>query len=185
MGLNLDRLIAGDTFDRLIEVAGYEANEGWTLNYRLVPKTGTGDPIEFSGSAEGTAHRVTVDADDTADWTAGDYSWVSWVSKTGLSHTVATGMATVIADPRTVTAPLDMRTAARRALDDAEAALASWTPTTRRYTIGGRSMEFNSTAEIIPLISYWKAKVQREDRAAALAAGRPDPRKVFVRLGRA
>ena len=66
----------------------------------------------------------------------------------------------------------------------AEAAMATWTVTTKRYRIGEREMEFNSRAEIVPVLSYWKAQVQREQRAARMAAGLPDPRKTFVRLGR-
>jgi hypothetical protein len=63
--------------------------------------------------------------------------------------------------------------------------LAAWTPTTRRYTIGERQMEFNSAAEIITLIGYWEQQVRRELAAQDRAAGLPTGRKVFVRMGRA
>jgi hypothetical protein len=109
---------------------------------------------------------------------------VAWVTGVEGTHTVSTEIVTIAANPRAATVPLDLRSAARIALEAAEAALASWSPTTKSYTIGGRSMTFNSSAEILPIISYWKLAVQREERAARLAAGRPDPRKTFVRLGR-
>jgi pyridoxal/pyridoxine/pyridoxamine kinase len=70
-------------------------------------------------------------------------------------------------------------------LDDAKAAQAAWTPTTRKYTIGGRQMEFNSGAEILQLISHWQVEVKREQAAERIAAGLDARRKVHVRLGRA
>ena len=79
----------------------------------------------------------------------------------------------------------DTRSQAQKALDDARAALAAWTPTTRKYTIGGRAMEFNSVAEILQLISYWDAQVRREQAAQAMAAGMKTGRKIHVRMGRA
>jgi hypothetical protein len=184
MSLDLGSLIAGDTLDKLVEVSGYAASDGWTLHYRLLPISGTGDAITFASTDDSGAHRVTVAAATTATWAAGRYSWAAWVAGDEGSHTVATGTVTIAENPRTASVPLDLRSDARKALEAAEAALASWTPTTKSYTIGGRSMTFNSSAEILPIISYWKLAVQREDRAARLAAGRPDPRKTFVRLGR-
>ena len=73
----------------------------------------------------------------------------------------------------------------RKALDDAKTAFAAWTPTTRRYKINGREMEFSSTAEILQVISHWENEVRREQNAQAMAAGRPNNRKVVVRMGRA
>ena len=67
----------------------------------------------------------------------------------------------------------------------AKAALAGWTPTTKRYSINGREMEFNAPADIVRVVRYWQAEVQREERTAQLLAGKADRRKTYVRIGRA
>jgi hypothetical protein len=46
-------------------------------------------------------------------------------------------------------------------------------------------MKFKSPAELEAVISQLAVEVTREQRAQALAQGLPDPRKVFVRAGRA
>ena len=182
--VDLTRIIAGDTLDFSITVPDYSAADGWTLNYRLVPRA-SGTAIEFSSTADGDAHVIAVSAATTAAWAAGAYSWAAYVdASAGASHTWRSGDITLYADPRTATAPLDLRTDAERALADAEAALAAWNPTMKRYVIGGREMMFHAATEILPVVGYWKAAVQRERRSAALAAGLPDPRKILVRLGR-
>lgn len=183
----LDRLVLGDTLNYATTVAGYPASEGWTLSYRLVPRSGAGTAIEFSCSADTTdpeAHRAQVSAATTAAWAAGAYSWFSWVSKAAEKYSVSTGAITLVADPRSSSGPLDLRTEAEVALAQAKAALAAWTPTTRSYTIGQRSMTFNSTADIIPIIQYWEREVAKERRAAARASGLDTGRNVYVRLGR-
>jgi hypothetical protein len=98
--------------------------------------------------------------------------------------TVDTGNVSILINPALATEAQDFSTQAERALAAAEAALAAWTPTMRSYTIGGRSITFNTAAEILPIISYWKTAVQREQRSKKLSQGLADPRKLQVRLGR-
>lgn len=180
----LERLVLGDTLNYTTAVADYPASAGWALTYRLVPRSGAGTAIEFTSTADGDLHRLQVSATTTAAWTAGTYSWHSWVSLGVEKYTVATGAISLLADPRSSSGPLDLRTEAEIALADAKAALAAWTPTTRSYTIAGRSMTFSTTAEIVPLIQYWEREVAKEKRAVALAKGGPDPRRVYVRMSR-
>jgi hypothetical protein len=266
--VHLERLIVGDTLSDTVTVPGYPASEGWTLKYRLIPRT-SGAAITFGTTPDGDAHVLLVGAATTAAWTAAEYNWAAYVERdtlvaatisaaaadnsfndsasgfiaagfevgdvvtvtgftgdvanniasgiitaltaakmtiggtdgdviaddaagesvtiraaTARSHTVLTGAIRLLADPRVATAPLDLRTDAEIALAAAKAAYAAWTGTTKSYTIGNRSMTFNSQADIIPTIQYWEMQVQREKRAAAMRAGLPDPRKTFVRLGR-
>lgn len=180
----LERVVSGETLNFPVTVATYPASAGWVLHFRLVPRVGSGSAIEFACTASGDDHLAQVSAVTTAAWTAGTYSWVSWVSKAGEVYSVNNGTVQVLANPFTASGPLDLRTDAEIALDAAKAALASWTPTTRSYTIAGRSMTFSTTAEIVPLIQYWERKVAAERRAAALAKGQPDTRRVYVRMGR-
>lgn len=179
-------LTVGTTLNFTTSVPEYPADESWVLHYRLVPRvTGTAIEIESVPDADDPSlHRLQVPVAATSTWSAGTYSWASWVTNGTEVYDLSQGTVKLLPDPRVATAPLDNRSAARIALEAAEAALAAWTPTTKSYTIGQRSMTFNSTAEILPIISYWKVQVQREERAEAMLKGLPDPRKTFVRLNR-
>jgi hypothetical protein len=55
----------------------------------------------------------------------------------------------------------------------------------KRYSIGGRELERYSITELIQLESKLSNDVRGEQAAAAMAAGRPNPRKLHVRMGRA
>lgn len=180
-------LVAGDSLNFLTAGGAYPASSGWVLKYRLVPRTGTNTAIELTASAEGSDHRIAVAASTTTAWAADNYTWISWVEKSGEVYTLEQGQLTVQPNPRTAAAGYDGRSQAEKALDDVRAAYASFVAssgTKRRYRIGEREMEFRSTTEIIQQINYWQIEVNRERRAMALAKGLPDPRKTYVRLNR-
>lgn len=183
--MQLATITVGTTLNFTTQVAEYPAN-AWTLHYRLVPRA-TGAAIELTGapdSDDATLHRVQASAAITDDWVAGLYSWASWVTNGSEVYDLSQGTVKLLPDPRTSTAPLDNRSAARIALEAAEAALATWTPTMRSYTINGRSMTFATAQEVVPIVSYWAIRVQQEERAERMAKGLADPRKTVLRLGR-
>ncbi len=180
-------LVAGDSLNFLTGGGAYPASAGWVLKYRLVPRTAGGTPIDITAAAEGDDHRVAVAASTTSSWGADAYTWASWVDKAGEVYTVDRGEISIKPDPRAMAAGYDGRSQARKALEQARAAFATFSETggkTRRYRIGGREMEFNSPVEIVKVISYWQVEVNREARNDALAKGFPDPRRMFVRLNR-
>lgn len=177
-------LIAGDTLNFLTSLADYPATGGWTLKFRLVPRTSTNAAIALTASAEGAEHRTTVATSVTATWAADNYSWTSWVEKAAEKYSVDSGQIVVKADPRTVAAGYDGRSVAERAFDQAQAAVAAWTPTTRKYRINDREMEFSSKADAVGALHYWQNEVAKERRTESLSKGLPDPRKSFVRLNR-
>lgn len=180
-----DTLVAGDTLNFLRSTPGYTAAAGWILKYRLTPRTGAASAITLTATAEGDDHRIQVAASATAVWAADTYGWAAWVENAGgEKYTVQTGQLVVTPDPRTVASGADSRSQAHRALEDARTALAAWTPTKRRYRIGDREMEFNTTADIVKAINYWELQVQRENQAARAAAGLPNRRQAHVRLNR-
>ena len=163
------QIIAGDSLRFARTVQDYSPADGWVLHYRLVPRSAAGQPITFDAVADGGQFLLTVDAATTAAWAAGAYGWAAWVKRGGESHTVDSGQVQVLPDPRQVAAGADTRSPARRALDDARAALAAWNPTRRRYRIGGREMEFQATADIIKLITWWEQQVKAEEQLAGRA----------------
>lgn len=178
------RLVAGETFNYRAVVPDYPAGDGWGLTLYFNPRAG-GDIVSVTSTADGDNHLLQVAATVTADWAAGSYGWELWASLVGERYRIDAGLLEVSQGLVSATAGLDTRTQAERALDDANAALAAWTPTTRRYRIGDREMEYNGRAEILEIIAHWEAIVRRERNAARIAAGLKSDRKIYGRMGRA
>lgn len=158
-------LIAGDTLSAVATLSDYPASAGWSLAVTLVPRT-AGAPRTLNAVAEGDAFRINAASAATAGWSAGVCTWVARVSRDGEVHTVGQGQMEIKPDPTTMTGGFDGRSQALKALEDCRTALASWSPTRRRYKIGEREMEFRSTAEIIQQITYWESQVNRETPGA-------------------
>ena len=181
------QLIAGDTLNFSTAVDGYSPADGWTLKYRLVPVLATGTVVLLQAAAQGQAFVVQTPASTTAGWPAGVYSWTSWVDRAGEVYSVASGQITILPDPRQVAAGYDSRSVAVRALDACEAAMATFNSTggkVKKYEIAGRTMEFQSIAELMQLHSFWKARVATEQTASSIAQGLGNPRNLFVRFSR-
>lgn len=182
----LPRFALGDTLALTSSLADYPASAGWVLHYRLVPRDGAGTAVAFNSTAAGDAHAILVPAATTAAWAGGVYTWSSWVALGAQSFSLGLGVTELLLNPRTATGPLDLRSAAQVALDNVRAALRGKAGAdVLSYTINGRSLQRYSVAELIALESKLALDVGRENRAAALAAGRPDPRRMTVRLARA
>lgn len=182
----LDRLVAGDTVSFTTAVPDYPASAGWTLVYHLVLRSGTGT-ITLTGTADSAdpdLYRIQVPAATTASWTAGEYSWASWVEQGAERHSLSSGSVVVLANPATATGSLDLRSSARRALDDAKAAwyAMSANPGVKSYTIAGRSMTFRDPADLAALIEKLEVEVAREERADRAAKGYADRRRYTVRM---
>ena len=179
-----DSIVQGETLNYSATLSGYPASEGWNLQLVLNPRAG-GAVISLTTSADGDNHVLQVTAALTATWAVGDYGYQLFAVKGAEVYFQNDGQFKVRAGLIGAAGGVDTRSQAQRALDDARTALAAWTPTTRRYKINGREMEFNSPADIIAIVSHWQNEVKREQNVARMAAGLPSNRKVMVRMGRA
>lgn len=177
-------IVSGETFSERQAAGAYPAGEGWVATLYLSPRAG-GTVISITGTADGDDHVLAASAATTAAWPAGWYGWETWVASGDEQYRLAAGQIEVRASLVAASTGGDTRTDAEKALADARAAFAAFSPTVKFYMIGGRQMTFNTAAEIITQIRYWETVVRREGHAAALAAGMPTDRKVFVRMGRA
>jgi hypothetical protein len=167
----LSRFTAGDLFEVTTTLADYPAGEGWALTYRLIPRDGTGAAIQIDCSASGDDHVASQTTTATSAWQPGEYSWVSYVTLGAARHTVDRGQITIAPNAAALTAASDLRTENEIALADALKALREWNPTRKRFRIGEREVEFNSSAEILTKISILRTEVRRELRRSC--AGRP------------
>jgi hypothetical protein len=180
--------IAGDSLAFSVELADYPAPT-WTLTYRLTPRV-YGVARTITATASGAAHAVSVTAASTATWPAGDYTCSAYVTNVGGDrYTIASesGQFTVLPDPTTLAAGTDTRSRAVIALDNVKATLEGRaTSAVLEYEISGRRLKYIPHTDLIALASQLEREVQREQRAADIAAGGGTSRgKVFVRMARA
>lgn len=181
-----DNIIAGDALDFDTQAPDYPASDGWSMTYRLVPRT-SGTPISFTctTAADGASFAAEVSSATTANWAAGEYTWFAYVTLSGERHIVDQGTVTIKADPVAASA-FDGRTDARQTLDALKTAFKAYVAAGQggvaEYSIGGRSMKFRSAKDFIDQIRFWERAVADEETAARLAAGLSSGRKVFTRF---
>lgn len=168
----LSELVAGDTLNFLVALAGYPADDGWTLKYRLVPQDAAGDAIDLTAVAEGTSYRVSVAPAVTATWAAGFYACSQWVEKTGERVTLSRGAATITPDPSALAPGYDGRSDDRKALDAIEAVIAKRASLDQeRYRINNRELWRTPIADLMKLASMYRARVRMEEARACGRSG--------------
>lgn len=180
------RLIQGDSLNFVTAPREYSAAAGWTLVYTLVPRVAGPERIEFSATVEGEQFRVAVASSVTAGWAPGEYAWSAAVTQNGERYTVETGSLTIVPDPSKANA-LDLRSQARKAIDDLMAARATWVSTNgrvKRYSIAGRDMEFKDAAELDRELSFWRKQLGEEELSAGLEAGLRPKNRLLTRFVR-
>lgn len=187
----LSEIIAGDTLDFETRVDDYPSS-AWTLKYRLTPISGTGTAIEFSAATEDDHYRTQIGPGVTAAWEVGDYNWSAWVTPTAVPgsarYVVDKGTCRIDPDPELMAAGTDTRTQAEKAVADLKLAYATFTATqgaVAEYEIAGRRMRFASAADILQRMSFWRNELNAENAAKAVALGLADPRRIYLRMGRA
>lgn len=177
-----DILTAGDTLDFTTSVPDYPASAGWTLKYRLAPRS-AGTAIDLTAAANGDDFDVTATSTTTASWATGWYTWTAFVEKAGERYTVGRGQLEIRAASSTLAAATDGRGHARKVLDAIEAVLENRaTLDQESYAINGRSLKRMPIEELLKLRQVYRAEVLGEEAAERLDAGLGMARKVQVRL---
>lgn len=157
-----DTIGAGLTFNRLLTLTAYPAPE-WVLTVLLRGKQN----VDLVATAEGSQHRLTASAAQTATWLAGDY-WFSMRATRGADVVeVETGSITVTPDMATLPAGHDGRTQAQIALDAINAVIGKRaTLDQQRYRINNRELYRESISELLKLRSFYQLEVKREQQKA-------------------
>lgn len=159
-----------------------------SANYALAyALRGPGQPINLTAVADGQGWQTSLGLTDAANLVAGTWYWAAQLTATGERITIAKGELEALPDFHAAGAAYDGRTTAEKALADAEAALSNLTKSGQKvgkYTIGNRSAQYYTPAELIEAISYWKLRVANERRAKAISNGLGDPRNLGVRFSR-
>lgn len=156
---------------------------GYALSYILAGPVAA--PVTLIAVANATGWKTTLTPTVSATLPAGTYWWSAVLTAAGVRVTAGSGELTITQNLATITGTYDGRSAAERALADAEAALATFRSSQGRvkaYSIGSRHMQFQDDQQILAVISYWRAKVVSEGAASKIAQGLGNPRNLFTRF---
>ena len=163
---------AGDDVSWRRSLPDYLPADGWALKYRLLWQAPPS--VQINAAADGDGHLVALAGTSTAAWQSGRCTLIGWVEKAGSRVTLLQTTFEVLPD-LTAAASLDGRSAARRRLDDAEAALSAYLRAGQghvaEYQIAGRKMVFRSAKELREIVAAARADVARENALAAAAQG--------------
>ena len=180
-----DSIVQGETLNYSATLDGYPASDGWNLRLVLNPRAG-GSVITLNTTAAGADHVLQVTAAVTTTWAVGDYGYQLFAIKGSEVYYQGAGQFKVRAGLIGSTGGLDTRSAAEIGLDNVRAMIrGTATQGIKRYRIGGRELERYDITELLQLESKLANDVKAEQAATAMAAGRPNPRKLQVRMGRA
>jgi hypothetical protein len=187
------RHVAGDTLNFTTDVSDYLPSDGWTFKMRLIPRFSSPvqAPITLTATTSDSSYLIQAGPNTTSAWAAGQYSWFSWVEKTGERHTLEgtqfSGELTIEPDPSTQVQGYDGRSQAQKAVDDLKTALATFTASNGRvksYTIGDRSMTYDDRDQILRDLSYWEGQKAIEANDERMAQGLKSARGIYYRLDR-
>ncbi len=171
-------LRAGDTWKWRREDLSSTPAPTWTLKYEFKNSTGA---FQVTAAADGANHAVTVAKATTATFAAGRYRWVAFVDDGTERYSIGTGEIEVLRNFDD-DAVLDVRSHAKKVLDAIEAVLENRaTLDQQNYTIGNRSLARTPIPDLLLLRDRYRAEVTSQQ----IVAGLPNPRRAYVRFGRA
>jgi len=156
---------AGDTLKWKVSNSDFKASDGWTYKFKM--STASNKFGEYSSSADGADHQVTIEEGVTANWVAGTYRYVAWFEDTGGDRwTVDEGRLVIKADLAAASSAVDLRTHAMTALDAVEAVLESRASLDQqKYEIAGRSLDRTPVPDLLAFRDYYRKEVEEQERA--------------------
>ena len=157
------RIVAGDS--AIFTVPEYGAFTAAAASC-VVLLRGPGS-VDINATAEAKGWSAEMTAEESAALEDGLYTLFYRYTLGDSQKTVRVGNVMVDPDP-TLIMGYDGRSQARKALDDAKAALADFMANggkAKSYTIGTRSVTYRDISEIKDAIAYWRAIVRQEEIA--------------------
>ena len=160
------KIKAGLTFSVLATFAGYRAPE-WVLSVSL---RGPG-VINLTATADGTQHRLSATATETAAYLPGHYAFSARVTRGEDVIEVDFGTTEILPDLAQSSGGEDMRSHARITLDNIRAVIENRaTQDQQRYQIGSgtssRELWRTPMADLLALESRYAARVAQEEAKA-------------------
>lgn len=177
-------ILAGDTLQWKKSLSDYPASGGWTLKYRLINASGK---IDITAAADGIDHLITVTAATSAAYTAGTYTWTSYVEKgSGASlerYTLSTGTIIVKPSLATQTTGYDTRSHVKKVLDALESLLeGKASRDAQQITIAGQSITKMPPEELLQWRDYYADKYQTELAKENITNEKPAGNRIKVQF---
>lgn len=168
-------LRAGDSITWQTSLPDHTSADGWALHHRIVWRASGITPINITATdAGGGQYTTALTSAQTANYTAGPATLITWAQSSTQRLTIGQQALEVLPDLTTATSN-DTRSPNQKALDEARAALASYTASgqakTESYTIAGRSIKFRAMSELTDLISHYERQVAAENALQAAING--------------
>lgn len=142
--------------------------KGETLKLEVTNADTTAVEFRFGGPQ---THNISATKDgdkftasqSTAEWTAGAYRWQTWATFTDGSVSVISEGSL---DLDAALGVGDVRLPARKIVEMIESMMeGNAGEGVRRYKINNRELERYSVGELLQLLSYWRERMQREEKA--------------------
>jgi len=174
--------VAGDTLSWTRAFSDFPASAGWGLTYAFRLQLGAG-VMNVTATTVGDGFAATITAAQSALMTPGLWSWAAYVTKTTERYQVGAGTLTVTPNLATIDYSIDLRSSAKRALDNA---LKAWEAVTLGQTVmlNGRTYTQHNLDKLSVFVDRCKTDYALEVQAANIAVTGIDPRKIGVRLVR-
>lgn len=163
---------AGDrwAWKRIDLVTDYPSS-AYSLSY-VFRKEITGERIAISTTGSATQYLVEVASTVTADYEAGTYHWVAYITRTSDSARIEVDYGTITVQPNRSTDSSDPRSFAQIALDNIETYLKDPTNlAAASYSIAGRSLSRWNRDDLLREREVLKGEVVRERRAEQIKKG--------------
>jgi len=157
-------------------------SSAYSLSY-IARREITGEKIAISATGSTTAYTVSVASTTTADYEAGRYHWVAYITRTSDSARIEIDQGVFEVEPNRATSSDDPRSFAQIALDNIETYFKDPTNiAAASYSIAGRSLSRWNRADLLVERERLKGEVARERRAEQIAKGLGTNATIRVRV---
>ena len=181
-----ETLVVGDrwVWQRPDLVTDYPTDQ-YALTYEFHTDSGGGGSHQFTITATETALAYVVEVASTVtdDYTAHQYKWYAFITRTSDSERVAVddGMTTLVANYADTNA--DLRTHAKKVLDAVQAVIENRaTIDQSSFSIAGRSLSRMSIDELFLVRDRYRAEYNEEVKKARIRNKKPSGNLIGVRF---
>ena len=159
---------SGDTVSWRTTLDNYSADDGWQLHYVLI---NAAQKISLAATASGKDHLISLPANITTAFGAGEYQWQSYVTKTVERYTVSSGLITILQGFSDLSAGFDARSHVKKTLDAIESWLENKNPAVAEYEIAGRRMRYIPMTDLLKMRNLYKQELASENVTKGIDIG--------------
>lgn len=172
----------GDTLSFRKILADYPPSEGWSLSYSLRILE-TGSALDISASVDGQEYVINVTRQTTDDWDAGTYAIQGFVDNGSSRFQVYDGFIEALPNLSAIATAVDLRSHARKVLDNIEAVLEGRaTHDVLESHIGDTTFRRLTPGQLMDMRNKYLVELDKEERRARVKAGKASGRKIYTRF---